>query len=362
MTNTNLSWKTEAEYGREIRQNDPPAGYHAENGGIKTGKPFLLQPAGKDYLWGGCRLKDEFSKESELDPLAETWECSTHPDGPSIIASGEFHGQTLSAVLKEHPEFLGTHPRTEGELPILIKFIDAKQDLSVQVHPDDAYAKEHEYGSLGKSEMWYVMDAAKDSKLVYGFYHDISREKLKRSLEKGTLEHYLQKVKIKKDDVFYIEAGTVHAIGAGALIAEIQENSNLTYRLYDYDRVDKNGRKRPLHIEKALDVASLTGSSSPRQPMRVLNYRKGCARELLCRCRYFQVERLLINTERCREMSDFQTGSNSFQVLLCIDGCGILMDLDGNVMNFFKGDCIFIPADSVPLKLHGKAQLLNVSC
>lgn len=326
-------------------------------------EPFLLKPVGKDFLWGGSRLNDDFSKKIEMEPLAETWECSTHPDGISTVDSGRFKGMLLSEVLKEHPEYLGTHPRTKnGELPILVKFIDAKKDLSVQVHPDDEYAKEHENGSLGKTEMWYVLDAAKDAKLIYGFYHDMDRETLQKSLLDGTVEKYLQKVKIKKDDVFYVEAGKVHGIGAGALIAEIQENSNLTYRLYDYNRVDKNGKSRTLHIDKALEVADLKSSAAPRQPMRVLNYRQGCATELLCRCRYFQVERLLVNTERCRQMADFQTGANSFSVLLCTNGCGTLFGEQGEPINFFRGDCIFVPANSIPLKIHGRAQLLKIGC
>lgn len=339
MTNGNMNWKSDC----------AGAG------------PFLLKPAGKDYLWGGRRLKDDFSKEMDLVPLAETWECSTHPDGPSVVDSGEHKGKLLTEVLKAHPEYIGTHPKADGGLPILIKFIDAKQDLSVQVHPDDDYARAHEHGSLGKTEMWYVLDAAKDAQLVYGFYQDISREKLKKSLEDGTVERYLQKIRVCKDDLFYIEPGTVHAIGAGVLIAEIQESSNLTYRMYDYGRRDKDGNLRPLHIEQALAVAGRTGSRTPRQPMRVLKYQKGCAAELLCRCKYFQVERQLINTERCREMADFQTDSNSFQVLLCIGGCGTLFG-DKEMLHFFKGDCIFVPADSIPLKLHGRAQFLKVRC
>lgn len=325
-------------------------------------KPFLLKPAGKDSLWGGSRLKDDFLKEIDLDPLAETWECSTHPDGPSIVASGEFSGKTLIEVIKGHPEYLGTHPRTKESLPILIKLIDAKKDLSVQVHPDDNYAMIHEGGELGKTEMWYVLNAERNTKLVYGFRHDMDKDVLKKSLENGSIERYLQKVKVEKDDVFYIAAGTVHAIGAGALIAEIQENSNLTYRLYDYNRTDKNGKTRELHIEKALDVVNRKGSAEPRQPMRVLKYKKGCASELLCRCKYFEVERIMINTERYKKMADFRTRSNSFQVLLCIAGCGVMFGEDGDFINFFKGDCIFIPANSIALKLHGRAQLLKVGC
>ena len=261
-----------------------------------------------------------------------------------------------------HPEYAGTHPACENGLPVLIKFIDAKRDLSVQVHPDDDYARTHENGSLGKTEMWYVLDAARDASLVYGFLYDMDPSVVRRSIENGTIEKYLQRVKVRKDDVFYIEAGTVHAIGAGALIAEIQENSNVTYRLYDYGRTDKNGKQRPLHIDKALEAADLKGSAAPRQPMRVLRYHKGWATELLCRCRYFQVERMLLNTECCRERADFQTGSNSFQVLLCVDGCGVISGASCGDMDFFKGDCVFVPADSVPLKIHGRAQLLKVSC
>lgn len=325
-------------------------------------KPFLLKPAGKDYLWGGSRLNDDFSKGINLEPLAETWECSTHPDGPSSVASGEFCGTLLSDVLKEHPEFLGTHPETKSELPILIKFIDAKKDLSVQVHPDDAYAFDKENGQKGKTEMWYVLDAAKDAQLIYGFTRDMNPDTLRRSLKTGVIERYLQKVPVHKDDVFFIEPGTVHAIGAGTLIAEIQENSNLTYRMYDYNRTDKNGNLRELHIDKAMDVVNTKGSAAPKQQIRVLKYVPGSATEFICRCKYFQVERMLINTERCRELVSFQTDSTSFQVLLCTNGCGVLLEENGKALHFFRGDCIFVPADSETIRLHGRAQFLKVRC
>lgn len=330
-------------------------------------KPFLLKPVGKDYLWGGSRLNDDFSKEIQMAPLAETWECSTHNDGPSIVASGEYEGERLKDVLIRHPEYIGTHPTTTmqlapGELPVLIKFIDAKNELSVQVHPDDSYAKKHENGSLGKTEMWYVLDATKQASLIYGFRHDMEKQTLKESLENGTVERYLQRVPVEKDDMFFIEAGTVHAIGAGALIAEIQENSNLTYRMYDYNRVDKNGKLRELHIEKALQVAKLERSAAPRQPLHVYRYQKGYASEFLCRCKYFQVERLLVNTERCRELAKLQTDSTSFQVLLCTNGCGVLLCDSGEAIHFFKGDCIFMPAESEAVRIHGKAQFLKVMC
>ena len=329
------------------------------NKSIHLNKPFFLKPAAKDYLWGGNRLNDDFSKDIDMHPLAETWECSTHPDGPSIVASGEHRGRTLIEVLREHPEYLGTHPRTKEELPILVKLIDAKQDLSVQVHPSDEYAQKYEHGQLGKTEMWYILDAYKDAKLVYGFKMNQDRETIKKAIQNGTVEKYLQKVPIKKNDLFYIKAGTVHAIGAGALIAEIQESSNLTYRLYDYERIDKTGKKRELHIDKGLAVAELKAATEPRQPLRVLKYRRGCALELLCRCKYFEVYRMLINTERCREMVGYQADNTSFRVLLCTGGCGSIRTEDG-IQEFFKGDCMFVPANSERLSIHGQVHFLDI--
>lgn len=338
-------------------------------------------PVGKDYLWGGDRLNTDFHKNIPLSPLAETWECSTHPDGSSTVTGGEHDGQSLRRVLAEHPEYLGSHPAgimnslrdkaasphtgdntaqdLSCELPVLVKFIDAAQDLSVQVHPDDAYAAAHENGALGKSEMWYVLDAKPGAHLIYGFSQNMDKATLEHSLEHNTIEKYLQKIPVQKDDVFFVEAGTVHAIGAGILLAEIQENSNLTYRLYDYHRRDKNGLERPLHVEKALQVLNCQSSTSPRQPMRVLRYRPGYASELLCRCKYFQVERLLINTGT--SAPDCTTTPLSFQILLCVEGQGSLRFASESI-SFTRGSCMFLPANSVPMTLHGRAQLLRISC
>ncbi|MCI8848695.1 MAG: class I mannose-6-phosphate isomerase [Oscillibacter sp.] len=341
MTSRNIPWSCESA-GRE--------------------EPFLLKPAVKNYLWGGRRLKDEFCKESEMFPLAETWECSTHPNGSSMIASGRFTGLPLSGVLQRHPEFLGTHPGTKGELPILLKLIDAKQDLSIQVHPDDAYAKTHENGQLGKSEMWYILDAEPGAELICGLRHNLDRSALRRSIMEGTIEKYVQKIPVKKNDVFYMEAGTIHAVGAGILLAEVQESSDLTYRLYDYHRIGQDGKERELHVEKALETADLRSRSRLKQPLRVLQYQKGYASELLCRCKYFEVYRLLVNTERCRELVRYQADKLSFRVLLCIQGCGMLRSEKGNPLLVFKGDCIFFPANSAEVRLHGRAQFLEVRC
>ncbi len=331
---------------------------------MKYNIPFLLAPAAKDYLWGGSRLNDDFNKGIDIFPLAETWECSTHPEGESRVASGPEEGKSLGEVLDSHPEYLGSHSlATTGgkrELPILIKLIDAKEALSVQVHPNDEYAREKEKGQLGKTEMWYVLDSKAESTLVYGFNRNVRKAEVKKSVKSGTVGKLLNRVPVKKGDLFYIEAGTVHAIGAGCLIAEIQESSNLTYRLYDYDRVDKKGNKRELHVEKALEVINYQHSNEPRQPIRVLRYQNGVARELLARCKYFQVERVLLNTES-RKIPEIQTADNSFHVLLITDGCGVIYGKEFS-FNFFKGDCVFVPAASVKIKLHGNAELLEVSC
>jgi mannose-6-phosphate isomerase len=327
-------------------------------------EPFLLKPVGKDYLWGGRRLNDEFEKKIDMMPLAETWECSTHSDGVSYAGSGRHQGMELTEILMEFPEYMGSRHAGTCELPVLVKFIDAKENLSIQVHPTDDYAKMHENGQLGKTEMWYVLDAGKDAKLIYGLKRDTDADTLRKAVAEGVLHQYLRQIPVQKGDVFFVEAGTLHAIGAGVLLAEIQENSNLTYRLYDYDRVDKNGEKRELHIDKALEAANLKSSAEPRQPMRVLKYQQGMAGELLCRCKYFEVYRMLVNTERKQKVY-YQSDNLSFRVLMCINGCGTLeyrgVDGDENIsLKFYKGDCMFVPAASVKIRIHGQAQFLDI--
>ena len=372
-------------------------------------RPFLLSPAAKDYIWGGTRLREEYNKHIDVTPLAETWECSTHPDGPSRVASGAFAGEKLVDVLRAHSEFIGTHPKTDGEggLPVLIKFIDAARDLSVQVHPSDEYARTHEHGQLGKTEMWYVLEAAPGASLVYGFRQDLTRAMLAASLEDDTVEKYLQKVEIHRGDVFLIESGTVHAIGAGAMIVEIQESSNLTYRMYDYHRLGKDGRPRELHIAKALDVVDLRQKPLPEQLQRACEEHDGYSVELLEQCKYFRTERIHLDTllsekqpasgvsvssaqdmpvdahektvdnasaemsqdassrwmtdEKAVEAVRFSTGPDSFEVLLCVDGSGTLRGEDVE-LSFRKGDCIFVPADSIGLEISGTSELLKVTC
>lgn len=318
-------------------------------------KPFLLKPAAKDYLWGGNRLNEDFGKEINLSPLAETWECSVHPEGPSVIASGAYTGRTLAEVLQWHPEWIG---KGRKEFPILVKLIDAKQDLAVQVHPDDAYARENENGQLGKTEMWYVLDAEPGATLIYGLNRTLKKDELKNAMESGTLEQYLQRVPVEKGQVFFIEPGRIHAIGAGVLVAEVQESSDLTYRLYDFNRVDKDGRKRELHVKKALDVADLMKSGKPCSAKHDVRLENGYTLERLSGCEYFEVYCMHLNTECCRTLVDYKA-DDSYRVLLCVDGCGSFA-VKGEVTPFFKGDCIFVPAESEIAKLHGKARLLDI--
>ena len=217
---------------------------------------YKLQPSYKDYLWGGHRLVDEYGKDYDGDILAESWELSCHPDGPSTIVNGPYAGKTLEEYIETAgKEVLGSNCRRFRDFPILIKFIDAKQNLSIQVHPDNRYALKNE-GQYGKTEMWYVVDAEKDAFLYYGFKKEISREEFARRIQEDTLLEVLNAVPVHKGDVLFIESGTIHAIGKGILIAEIQQNSNVTYRVYDYGRVGKDGKKRDLHIEQALAVTN----------------------------------------------------------------------------------------------------------
>lgn len=316
--------------------------------------PFLLAPAYKDYLWGGDRLKSEYNKDTDVTPLAESWECSVHKDGKSTVASGEFEGKTLSEVLREHPEYIGTHPDKELGFPLLIKLIDAKEDLSIQVHPDDEYAREHENGEYGKYEMWYVLEAEKDARIIYGFSHDCTREQIRQAIDNRTITRHLQRVNVKKGDIFFVPPGTVHAIGRGIVIAEIQESSDLTYRLYDYNRIDKKGCKRKLHIEKALEVLNLQESLKPKRPLRLLKYKNECANEFIVRCQYFEVHRCLVNNEY-----KFKADEYSFRVLLCVDGKGKI-SYEQDELIITKGDCVFVPADSCEITLSGSAEFLDV--
>lgn len=319
---------------------------------------FLLEPALKETIWGGNKLREKYGKISTFANIAESWECSIHTQGLSKVASGKYKGMYLRDVLSEHPEYLGDKIKSVEDFPFLIKFIDAREKLSVQVHPNDEYAKKYENGALGKTEMWYVVEAEHDAELVYGFYNEITRQQLADGARNGDIEKYLNKVRTHPGDVFFIPAGTVHGIGAGNLIVEVQESSDLTYRLYDYNRQDKCGNKRELNIDKALNVVNYGKSTNIRQPMRVLRYAKGILKENVFRCKYFQVEKFSININK---NVNLEFNSTSCKILVCISGEGsIALNSSEKTMILKKGDSIFISKRNNKINITGEN--LSILC
>ena len=298
-----------------------------------------LKPALKDYLWGGTRLKTEYKMESDLEKVAEAWVLSTHKDGAGIVLNGELAGKTLTeAVELFGKDCLGENGKKFSYFPILIKLIDAKDDLSVQVHPNDEYALRVE-GEYGKTEMWYIVDCEEGATLYYGFKEEITKDEFRAKIADNTITDVLNKVPVKKGDVFFIPSGTIHAIGSGILIAEIQQNSNTTYRVSDYGRLGADGKPRPLHIDKAVEVTSLT------PPPVQTDLPKGT----LAECDYFKVRLFSTNDE-----NQIEVDSSSFTSLLCLDG-----EVTFNGVTLVKGDCAFIPANSGKITFSGSATLIE---
>lgn len=313
-----------------------------------------LTPAFKDYLWGGTKLRDVYGKPCDYDKVAESWELSTHPAGESRILGGEYDGMTLSDYFKEiGKEALGTDCAAFEQFPVLIKFIDAKDPLSIQVHPSDEYALEHE-GEYGKTEMWVVMDAEPGAFLYFGVNREVSREEFRQRIENNTVLEVLNKVDVHPGDVFFIESGTIHAIGAGILICEIQQNSNLTYRVYDYDRRGADGKPRELHIEKALKVCRLTPSdtSDKQGPAREV---AGGAVKKLASCKYFTTEKLNVTGEM-----ELEAGEESFVSLIVLSGEGKVTGPE-NVAPFQAGDSLFLPAGTGKATVTGPAEIIKVT-
>ena len=316
-------------------------------------KAIKLNPAFKDYLWGGTKLRDEYGKKCDLDKVAESWELSCHKDGCSVVADGEYAGLTLPQYIeKAGKAVLGTDCEKFEYFPILIKLIDAKQNLSVQVHPDNDYAMRVE-GEYGKTEMWYVVDCEPGAGLLYGFKHEISKEEFRRRIEDNTLLEVTNRVEVHPGDVFFIEAGTLHAIGEGILIAEIQQNSNTTYRVYDYGRVGADGKPRQLHIEKAIDVTRLAPATRPcGRPQAKPEAFDGGSVLPLASCDYFTVKEMEV-TSHAALMAD----EKSFHSLLLLDG-SLTLSMGGEKLEMEKGTSVFVPAGSGAYTLTGKGRLI----
>ncbi len=305
-------------------------------------EPVKLKAACKDYIWGGNRLKTEYDKGLELDKVAESWELSAHKDGESVIVGGEFDGLFLTDYIEKNgKECVGKNAMKFEFFPILIKLIDAADNLSVQVHPSDEYALKYE-GEYGKTEMWYVVDCEKGAFLYHGFNREITKEEFAKRIENNTILEVLNKVDIKKGDVFFIESGTIHAIGKGAFICEVQQNSNKTYRVYDYDRRDKNGNTRELHIEKALEVTNLT----------VAKKDESLSGNLLAKCKYFTAEKIDSDNKTSFELSE-----NSFRSVVVLTGSGTLT-VGNTKIDINKGDSLFIPAQNGVATIDGVCETI----
>lgn len=310
-----------------------------------------MKPAVKDYIWGGTALRDEYGIESELDRVAEGWMLSCHPNGNSIVDGGEFSGMTLSELVSAHPEFVGLHSEDFDGFPVLVKLIDAKDDLSVQVHPDDDYAYQEE-NSSGKTEVWYVVDCEEGAELICGFSQELTAEEFRQAALGGTLLDYVRRFPVHKGDVFTIEPGTLHAIGKGIIIAEIQQNSDITYRVYDYDRTDDEGNSRELHIEKAVDVAItsplMDEPGAAGEPEEI----SGHFEQLLADCEYFKVRLVEV-----QGISSITVGKESFACVLAIEG-GVQFSGLGSTVELNKGGCAFIPADYGKVRVSGNGKFL----
>lgn len=312
---------------------------------------FKLEPAYKDYLWGGSTLKTKYDKKCDFSKVAESWELSANPDGLCKIATGYFSGKTFDNFLENvGKEALGKKYCENEKFPLLIKFIDAEQQLSIQIHPDDKYAERVEHG-LGKTEMWYIVDCKKDSYIYYGLKKDTTKEEIQRRVKDNTITEILNKVYVKKNDVFFVEPGTIHAIGSGIVICEIQQNSNSTYRLYDYDRKDKNGNARELHIEKALDVVN-TEKADEHQNIYKPKKQNGYTKQLLADCKYFKTTKYDVDTE-----AEIEVTEDSFLAVTVVDGCGEIED-ESMSIKFNAGDTIFATAGNRRVKIKGNCLVL----
>lgn len=308
----------------------------------------------KDYIWGGNRLREEYGKKLDSDKIAESWELSCHKDGQSVICGGEFDGKTLSEfIAAKGKSVLGTNCERFEYFPILIKLIDAKDNLSVQVHPSNDYAMRVE-GEYGKTEMWYIVDCDPGASLYFGVNRAITPEEFRKRIEDNTVEEVLNRAQVHPGDVFFIEAGTLHAIGAGILICEIQQNSNCTYRVYDYGRLGADGKPRELHIEKALAVSKLTpaeGAGAVPEEKAI----SGGSAARLGQCKYFTTDRYTVDSEICLDV-----GGCSFMSLTAVKGSGQIIGPE-NTVEFAAGDTVFIPADTGAVTVKGKSALVAVS-
>ncbi len=308
-----------------------------------------FEPILKEKIWGGNKLKTLLGKNTDKNNIGESWEISDVDNNNSVVSNGKLKGKTLRSLLEVHKQKLvGNHvyEKFENEFPLLIKFIDAKEVLSIQLHPNDGISKK-QHNSLGKTEMWYVVQADKKSNIIIGFKNDSNKEKYLKHLSNKTLLNILNVDEVKRGDVYFVPPGRVHAIGSGLLIAEIQQTSDITYRIYDWDRKDIDGKYRELHTEKALEAIDFKAKKSYK---RSYIKKENTASEVVS-CPHFTTNTLSLKGEL---NIDFKT-KDSFVIYMCVKGI-VIFNYENQIEEIKMGETILIPACIKEIKVFSEVQ------
>lgn len=317
-----------------------------------------LIPVFKDYIWGGTKIRDLLKKDTgEMEHVAESWEFSTHPDGQSVIANGKYAGKTLSEYFSSIGwKRAGAYGEEHKCLPFMVKFIDARENLSIQVHPTEAYAHRHENDN-GKNEMWYIVDAEEDAFIYVGFNRDTNRKEVSRRVKEKSIEEILNKIPVRKGDSFFIPAGTVHAIGAGCLICEIQQTSNITYRLYDYGRLGADGKPRELNLKKALDVLNYRKMEIEKDEESGLYHIGAVSKKTLAKTNWFTVTKYEVDGDL--KITSMRSPYTQYKVLIVVDGEGEIERQEGQERSAVG--YTWLLKQQAPLHIHGHCSLLVVN-
>lgn len=313
--------------------------------------PLQFNPILKERIWGGTKLKTVLNKAIHSDITGESWELSTVEGDVSIVSNGNLAGKSLTEIINEYPiELLGknVYNRFGKQFPLLFKFLDAREDLSIQVHPSDELARKR-HNSFGKTEMWYIMQADENARIIVGFKEDSNAEEYVKSLENKSVLSLLNDVKVHAGDVFFLETGTVHAIGAGLVVAEIQQTSDITYRIYDFDRVDAQGNTRELHVDLALEAINYNTTQAKRDYSKIEN-----ESNKIVDCSYFTTNFIPLDGQ----ISVSKNG-DSFTVYMCVEG-SFELKWDENRYSYSKGDTVLIPASVTEYHINGKASVLEI--
>ncbi|MEO5775541.1 MAG: type I phosphomannose isomerase catalytic subunit [Flavobacterium sp.] len=313
--------------------------------------PLQFEPILKERIWGGTKLKTYLNKPITSDITGESWEISSVENDISIVANGSLKGKSLNQVINEFPEaVLGmkVFEQFGKQFPLLFKYLDAREDLSIQLHPNDKLAKKR-HNSFGKTEMWYVMQADTDSRLLVGFKEKSTPEQYLKHINDKTIVAILDFKKVKQGDVFFLATGTIHAIGAGIVVAEIQQTSDITYRIYDFDRVDANGNKRELHVDLSLDAINYETVEAQKHYSKVENV----SNEVV-NCKYFTTNFIPLDGN-----TRIYKHGESFTVYMCVDGDFQLI-IDDETFTYRKGDTVLLPACLTDFQLSGKASILEI--